>query len=107
MREHLERIIGRYGTLMRWRHGEQETDIRGFFQPVISRSWQKMKREMTPLGEVPVGLYVYIGAMSHEIAAGDRLVLGKREYQVRRVEIIYDSRGGAYRWGLCDQKGGG
>jgi hypothetical protein len=33
-------------------------------------------------------------------------VLGKREYQVRRMEVIYDSQGGAYRWGLCAQKGG-
>ena len=91
---------------MIWKSGDTERVIRGFFQPVTSRSWQKMKREVAPLGEVPVGLYVYIGAMSHEIAAGDMLQLGERTYQFRRTEIIYDSRGGAYRWGLCNCKGG-
>jgi hypothetical protein len=102
----LERIIQRYGTGMVWKSADVERVIKGFFQPVTSRSWQKMKREMTPLGEVPIGLYVYIGTMSNELLPGDRLVLGKREYQVRRMEVIYDSQGGAYRWGLCAQKGG-
>ena len=102
----LERIINRYGTEMIWKSKTGERVIRGFFQPVTSRSWQKMKREMTPLGEVPIGLYVYIGTMSNELCSDDRLLLGKREYQVRRTEIIYDSQGGAYRWGLCAQKGG-
>lgn len=102
----LERIIGRYGTPMVWQSGETEQVIRAFFQPVTSRSWQKMKREMTPLGEVPVGLYVYIGTMSHEVKPGDRLILGQRAYDLRRTEVIYDRQGGAYRWGLCAQKGG-
>ena len=102
----LERIIGRYGTPMIWKSQDAERVIRGFFQPVTSRSWQKMKREMTPLGEAHVGLYVYIGTMSHEVDSGDQLILGKRENEVRRTEIIYDSHGGAYRWGLCAQKGG-
>lgn len=102
----LERIIGRYGTPMVWKSAGGEQVIRGFFQPVTSRSWQKMKREVAPLGEVSVGLYVYIGSMSHEVDAGDYLTLGTRQYEVRRTEIIYDSYGGAYRWGLCAQKGG-
>lgn len=102
----LERIIERYGTEIVWRTDQGERTVRGFCQPVTSRSWQKMKREVFPLGEVPVGLYVYIGQVCNEIRPGDRLVLGRREYQIRRTEIIYDSKGPAYRWGLCAQKGG-
>jgi hypothetical protein len=49
---------------------------------------------------------VYIGQVENEINPGDRLVLGRREYLIRRTEIIYDSKGPAYRWGLCVQKGG-
>ncbi len=101
----LERIIGRYGTPMVWKSADSERVIRGFFQPVTSRSWQKMKREMTPLGEAHVGLYVYIGTMNNEVASGDSLILGQRQYEVRRTEIIYDSHGGVYRWGLCARKG--
>jgi hypothetical protein len=105
MRALLERIMERYGTAMIWRNDKGEIPIRGFLQPVTSRSWQKMKREMFPLGEVPIGVYVYLGSMAHEVEEGDWLVLGKREYYVRRMEIIYDAQGGAYRWGLCAQKG--
>ena len=101
----LERIIGRYGTEMIWKSDGCERVIRGFFQPMTARSWQIMRREMAPLGEVSEGLYIYIGTMSNEIAATDRLTLGRREYEIRRTETIYDSHGGAYRWGLCIRKG--
>ena len=103
----LQRVIERYGTAIIWRSQQGRKDIRGFFQPVTSRSWQKLKREVFALGEVPVGLYVYIGQVENEINPGDRLVLGRREYLIRRTEIIYDSKGPAYCWGLCVQKGGG
>ena len=105
MRALLERIMERYGTAMIWRNDEGEIPIRGFLQPVTSRSWQKMERAMFPLGAVPIGVYVYLGSMAHEVEEGDWLVLGKREYYVRRMEIIYDAQGGDYRWGLCAQKG--
>ena len=107
MKQMLERIMNRYGTRIRWTHGVESREFRAFFQPVTSRSWQKLKREVFALGEVPVGLYVYIGQVENEINPGVRLVLGRREYLIRRTEIIYDSKGPAYRWGLCVQKGGG
>jgi hypothetical protein len=102
----LERIIGRYGTPMIWTCAAGERTIRGFLQPAISRSWQKLDREIAPLGEINMGVYVYIGSMANTIAEGDWLTLGNRKYQIRRTEIICDSHGGAYRWGLCAQKEG-
>lgn len=102
----LERIMDRYGTAMVWSHNGVEEALRGFFQPVTSRSWQKLLREVTPLGSVSTGLYVYIGPVSREIRAGDQLVLEQRSYQVRRTEIIYDRDGPAYLWALCARKGG-
>ena len=101
----LERIMDRYGTAMVWRNDAGETSIRAFLQPVTARSWQKMKREMFPVGEVPIGVYVYMGSMAHAVEEGDWLLLEDRMYHVRRMEIIYDAQGGAYRWGLCARKG--
>ena len=102
----LERIVNRYGTQLTWEHQSGSETIRGFFQPVISRSWQKQLREVSPLGETPTGLYVYIGTVSQAVAPGDTLTVGQYSYQVRRTEVIYDHKGPAYLWALCARKGG-
>lgn len=102
----LERIMERYGTELVWLHDGGEEALRGFFQPVTSRSWQKLLRQVTPLGEASTGLYVYIGAVSKELRSGDGLRLGQREYYVRKTELIYDHQGAAYLWALCVRKGG-
>ncbi len=97
--------MDRYGTDILWQHQEKEEALRGFFQSVTSRSWQKMLRLVEPLGEVHTGLYIFIGPVSREVCPGDRLTVGKRSYYVRRTEIIYDHRGPAYLWALCARKG--
>lgn len=102
----LERIMNRYGTEILWQHDGVEEALRGFFQPVTSRSWQKLLREVAPLGEVSTGLYVYIGPVSRELGPGDGLRVGSRQYHVRRTEVIYDRAGPAYLWALCVRKGG-
>ena len=102
----LERVMERYGTEMIWKHGGEEEALRGFLQPVTSRSWQKLLREVTPLGSVPTGMYVYFGSVSKAVAAGDMLRQGERDYQIRRTEYIYDRTGPAYLWALCVRKGG-
>lgn len=102
----LERIMDRYGTTLVWTHDGVEEALRGFFQPVTSRSWQKLLREVSPLGSVSTGLYVYLGPASREVQGGDMLRLGNRDYQVRRTELIYDGRGPVYLWALCLRKGG-
>lgn len=102
----LERIMDRYGTEITWVHGGEEEALRGFFQPVTSRSWQKLLREVTPLGAASTGLYVFIGPVSRQIQPGDMLCLGQRQYQIRRTEMIYDWDGPAYLWALCARKGG-
>ena len=106
MEQALERIMDRYGTELVWIHEGKEENLRGFFQPVTSRSWQKLLRQVTPLGEAQTGLYVYIGPMSQELKAGDGLQVGQRQYGIRRTEVIYGHTGPAYLWALCVRKGG-
>ena len=105
MKQMLERIMNRYGTRIRWTHGVESREIRAFFQPVTSRSWQKLKREVFPLGQIPTGMYVYIGPEGYGIQEGDFLTVGDREYVLRRAETICDQDGPVYRWGLCARKG--
>ena len=105
MRQMLERIMSRYGTRIRWTHGQESREIRAFFQPVTSRSWQKLKREVFPLGQIPTGMYVYIGPEGYPIREGDFLTVGDTEYVLRRAEIICYQEGPVYRWGLCARKG--
>lgn len=102
MRRMVEKILKQYGSEMIL---NEETKIRGFFQPVLSKSFQNMVSLETPLGEIPRGQYVYIGSASTAVAEGDTLQHGSRSYVFRRVEA-YDYCGSpAYIWGLCVEKG--
>ena len=101
----LERIMGSYGSELVWIHEGMEETIRGFLQPVTNRSWQKLLRQMTALGEASTGLYVYFGPVSVEIQPGQQLRQGMRTYQVRKTELIYDHTGPVYCWALCARKG--
>ena len=106
MKQMLERIIVRYGCTIQWTHQQQEREIRGFFQPVTSRSWQKLKREVFPLGQVPTEMYVYIGSAAYDVQEGDSLQVGTQVYILRRAEDIFYQDGVLYRWGVCARKGG-
>lgn len=105
MKQMLERIMARYGCTVLWCHEGKARNIRAFFQPVTSRSWQKLKREVFPLGHVPTGMYVYIGSEAYELREGDFLTVEGSEYVVRRTEVICHRDGPLYRWGLCARKG--
>ncbi len=74
--------------------------------PTTSRSWQNMENVYTPLGETPRGQYNYIGPADAQAVLGDLLIVGDRRYFLRRMEIIRDSTGELYRWGLCVERGG-
>ena len=104
MQQMIGKILNTYGVSIK--RTAEDVTYRGFFQPVTSRSWQKLLRQVTPLGEASTGLYVYIGAVSKELRSGDGLRLGQREYYVRKTELIYDHQGAAYLWALCVRKGG-
>lgn len=99
-------LFSRHGTTLVWTHNGESTTIRGFLQPVTSRSWQKWKREVTVLGEANVGVYVYSGPASFPVAAGDTLQCHGRQYAVRRSEVWMLGDRRAYRWALCARVGG-
>ena len=106
MRKLLDRIFKSYGTEVTVVHKGNRTTVRAFFMPTTSRSWQNMEHVYTPLGETPRGQYNYIGPADVEADLGDLLIVGQRRYFLRRSEVIRDSQGVIYRWGLCVERGG-
>ncbi len=84
---------------------EGTREVRGFFQPVRSKSWQSMVNLATPLGEVFRGQYIYIGPAEVSVCEGELVTLGQKNYFLRRVEQYYYGDEAIYTWGLCVEKG--
>lgn len=101
----VRKILNQYGTAMTVTGSAGSTDVRGFFQPVRSKSWQNMVSLDTPLGEVPRGQYIYIGPPEAVARDGDILTVAGKDYVFRRVEPYYYGDTQMYLWGLCMEKG--
>lgn len=101
----VENILKQYGTTMSVTCSGVCKQVKGFFQPVRSKSWQNMISLDTPLGEIPRGQYVYIGPPSTQVTDGDTLEVMGKTYLFRRVEPYYYGDEAVYLWGLCVEKG--
>ena len=99
-------IMERYGIPLTLCRGTESWQVRAFFQPVRSKSWDYSDSNYSPLGEIPRGRYIYIGPVEPEAQAGDTIRMGEKTYLVRRSEVVCDHHGAAYCWGLCLEKGG-
>ena len=106
MRIMVEKILRSYGAAVTLQRGEETFSVRGFFQPVRSKSWQYLEGNYSPLGEIPRGQYVYIGPVEPKAEAGDTVTVLEKDYWVRRSELITDANGPVYCWGMCVEKGG-
>ena len=105
MEKMVRKILEQYGTAMQVTSDGKTRDVRGFFQPVRSKSWQNMVSLDTPLGEAPRGQYIYIGPAGSDVQNGDVLTVGGKDYVFRRVEPYYYGDSPVYLWGLCVEKG--
>lgn len=65
-----------------------------------------MESQISPLGMVADGQYVYIGPTSPKPSVGDVLQVGNAAYCVRRIEQLKLGDVPVYTWGLCVKKGG-
>ena len=106
MQQMVGKILNTYGTAVTLCHERTEYEIRAFFQPVRSKSWQYAESNYSPLGEIPRGQYVYIGPVDPQAAAGDTVWVEKKAYLLRRTELVWDGDSPVYCWGLCLEKGG-
>lgn len=108
MRKMVDTILRQHGTAMTVQSSGDGSSVtvRGFFQPVRSKSWQHAEFVATPLGEVSRGQYVYIGPASVAVNEGDGLQVSGRCFRFRRVEPYFYEEQEIYRWGLCVEEGG-
>lgn len=102
----VEKILNTYGMAVTLSRDGTAYDVRAFFQPVRSKSWQYLEGNYSPLGEIPRGQYVYIGPVEPAAEAGDTVTVGEKSYWLRRSELIRDANGPVYCWGICVEKGG-
>ena len=107
VRQMISALLRQHGTVMTIRggYGRAQTEVKGFFQPAQTKSWQNTSSEATPLGMVSQGQYVYIGPADVAVSVDDILVIGEREFCFRRVEPDMYNAGIIYVWGLCVEKG--
>ena len=106
MRKLISKILRTYGVPAVLEHGDEYVELRIFFQPSMSKSWDSMNPIVGPLGQLPGGQYLYIGPAEQEISQGDQVTVGGNAYILRRVETYLDRNGPVYQWGLCVRKGG-
>ena len=105
MRRIAEGIFRQYGTTLDLTVEGNRQQVRAFFQPVRSKSWQSMVNAATPLGEIPRGQYVYMGPVEARVQEGDCLRLDGKEYLFRRVETYRYREEALYQWGMCVERG--
>ena len=103
----IDTLLRQHGTAMTIQNGYEnsQTEVKGFFQPAQTKSWQNTSSEATPLGMVSQGQYVYIGPADVAVSEGDILLIRERAFSFRRVEPYMYNAGIIYVWGLCVEKG--
>ena len=105
MRKLVSTILRQHGTAMTLSRSGETLTVRGFFQPVRSKSLQNLVPRETPLGMVSRGQYIYIGPADVAVSEGDTLTVGQQCYILRRVEIYRYGDEAVYTWGMCVEKG--
>ena len=106
MRSMVSKILSQYGIGLTLSKNGTDHEIRAFFQPVRSKSWQYLEGNYSPLGEIPRGQYLYIGPVDPAAQAGDLVTVADKDYWLRRTELIRDADEAVYCWGICVEKGG-
>lgn len=105
MRRMVNTLLRQHGTTIRISGADGERTVKGFFQPVRSKSWQSMVNQETPLGEVFRGQYIYIGPGDVEVREGELVSVDGKDYFLRRVEKYHYGDQAIYTWGMCVEKG--
>ena len=105
MKKIVDGILRKYGSSITLEQSGGTVAVKGFFQPVRSKSLQSINYMASPLGEISRGQHVYIGPADTPVAVGDVLRIGSGSYVFRRVEPYCYGEEQVYIWGLCVEKG--
>ena len=106
MRRMLETAMRQYGTDMKVSCDGKVISVRAFLQPSRSKARQETQMEYSPLGQIPMEQYVYIGPAEPVVKDGDLVEAAGVWYRMHRTEPVYAGGGILYYWALCRKKGG-
>ena len=103
MKQALSEAFVRYGMSVAVTHGEKKTQAQAFLQPVKRENGEE-PFSVTPLGAVSDECWRYLGPAEVEIAMGDLVQSGAREYVVRAAAPFYASEEIVYYWAMLHPK---
>ena len=103
MKQALSEAFVRYGMSVAVTHGEKKTQTKAFLQPVKRENGEE-PFSVTPLGAVSDECCRYLGPAEVEIAMGDLVQSGAREYVVRAAAPFYASEEIVYYWAMLHPK---
>lgn len=106
MQKTVAKMIRQYGTTMVLVKDEQEQTIQAFLQETRSKSHENTDRTFSLLGEMPSGMFVYLGPADPAADVGDHLLYEERVFELRRAELIMAGEQALYCWGICVETGG-
>lgn len=106
MENTVAKLMASYGNTMTLIHGGEEISVKCFLQDTRSKGESYAQREYSPLGEVPRGMYLYLGPPDQPVTVGDSLIWRKRRFEFRRVQPMTVKDSVCYYWGQCLEMGG-
>lgn len=107
MKRMIDAILAGYGSPVTILYADgARKQTRAFVQPVTEKGWQGIQKTMLPLGQSPVGRFVYIGPAEQKLKEEDAVVYDGKTFEVRRAETLEVAGQALYIWGLLTIRGG-
>lgn len=103
MKRMLSEAFARCGTEAEVRCGESAVRTKAFIQPLRRESGEE-PFSVTELGAVDEMCWRYLGPADAEIAMGDRVVCGEKQYVVRRAAPFRAGEEILYYWAILREE---
>ena len=103
MKRALSEAFARYGMSVSVLHGGEMAETKAFLQ-LVKRENGEEPFSVTPLGAVSDECWRYLGPAEVEIAMGDLVQSGAREYVARAAAPFYASEEIVYYWAMLHPK---
>lgn len=106
MKRTIDRVIRYYGApaILHYADGTAVC-VRAFIRPVTARSAWNLHRALDDLGQLPVGMFLYLGPADRDILQAQWIACGEERFAPRRSEQILFGGEAVYCWGLLEKEG--
>ena len=93
----LSTVFERYGSAITVHHGDVDTAVKAFIQPITRESGDE-PFSVAPLGAAEERCWRYLGPGDVCVTMGDRVSFGAEGYVVRSAAAVYVGDEVAYYW---------